>query len=88
MLSIKQLKMLLILNRKFSLELAPKYWNQFENTTRTNNNIEGFHSGLNKFINSKHPNIYRLVKQLAVIHNSSSINYLAAKYNAIILTRI
>ena len=53
------------------LEIAPKYWNHFENITRNNNKNEGFHSGLNKFLISKHPNIYKLVQLLAVIHNSS-----------------
>ena len=62
------------------LEIKPKYWNHFDSIRRTNNSIEGFHSGLNKFISSKHPNIYKLVKQLSILHNSTSINYLAAKY--------
>ncbi|XP_046561373.1 uncharacterized protein LOC124270381 [Haliotis rubra] len=46
-------------------------WNQHENTgPRSNNHLEGFHSGLKKRIPRSHPNIYQFVKELKKIEKA------------------
>ncbi|XP_046545931.1 uncharacterized protein LOC124256049 [Haliotis rubra] len=46
-------------------------WNQHENTgPRSNNHLEGFHSGLKKRIPRSHPNIYQFVEELKKIEKA------------------
>ena len=40
-----------------------RMWNHFTNADpRTNNNVEGFHSRVNRLLPHRHPNIYRFVE--------------------------
>ena len=40
-----------------------RMWNHFTNAgPRTNNNVEGFHSRVNRLLPHRHPNIYRFVE--------------------------
>ncbi|CAF1096825.1 unnamed protein product [Brachionus calyciflorus] len=58
--------------RQWLKKTSPRLWNHFESNVRTNNRIEGFHSGLNKMISSQHPNIFILINHLKV--QQASIN--------------
>ncbi|RNA21957.1 ac transposable element-derived [Brachionus plicatilis] len=49
-------------------------WNQFESNVRTNNRIEGFHSGLNKMVISHHPNVFLLINHLKVQQASTMVD--------------
>ncbi|CAF0766649.1 unnamed protein product [Brachionus calyciflorus] len=64
---------------KVEEEISPRLWNHFESNVRTNNRIEGFHSGLNKMISSQHPNKFILINHLKVQQACTSIDYARIK---------
>ena len=45
---------------------APRVWNVFDRnmSQRTNNNIEGYHSRLNKFVEVRHPSLWVFIRKL------------------------
>ena len=49
-------------------------WNFWAELKRTNNNIEGFHSYLNQYVRSNHPNIYKLIELLKKNHSTTLTN--------------
>ena len=48
-----------------------QYWNMHGITRRTNNNLEGWHSGLKKSVGKSHANIYEFASKLLLEHESS-----------------
>ena len=54
----------------------PALWNQAKpETPRTNNGAEGYHHKINRWVTSKHPTIYKLVKTLQLVEYETSIMY-------------
>ncbi|CAF0820504.1 unnamed protein product [Brachionus calyciflorus] len=50
-------------------------WNHFASDIRTNNKVEGFHSGFNRLIMSSHPNTFLLINFLKDFQVTSVIDY-------------
>ncbi|CAF0790850.1 unnamed protein product [Brachionus calyciflorus] len=66
-------------DRQWLKNILPKYWNNFESNVRTNNRIEGFHSGLNKKISRQHSNIFLLINHLKIQQACTYVDYARIK---------
>ncbi|CAF1092681.1 unnamed protein product [Brachionus calyciflorus] len=65
-------------------DIKPEVWNLFNSDIKTNNKIEGFHSGLNKLINKSHPNTFTLIKYLKQQQSTVLIDYERVKQAQVI----
>ncbi|CAF1109505.1 unnamed protein product [Brachionus calyciflorus] len=61
--------------RQWIKNVDPKIWNHFDSDIRTNNKIEGFHSGFNRMVSSSHPLIFVLINFLKDVQASASLNF-------------
>ena len=53
--------------------------NNYDSYVKTNNRIEGFHSGLNKMVLKQHPNIFHLIEYLKVQQACTLVDYARLK---------
>ncbi|RNA13080.1 Ragulator complex LAMTOR3 [Brachionus plicatilis] len=68
-------QMLTYFENQWLNKIQPNIWNHFDSDIRTNNKIEGLHSGLNKQIISDHQNVFQLINFLKQKQSSNSIEY-------------
>ncbi|CAF0865369.1 unnamed protein product [Brachionus calyciflorus] len=54
-------------------------WNHYDSYVKTNNRIEGFHSGLNKMVIKQRPNIFHLIDFLKVQQACTLVDYARLK---------
>ena len=59
------------LTNMFPIEI----WNHFNNNKRTNNDVEGYNSKLDKFL-STHPNIWKFINLMKAEESSSTLKYI------------
>ena len=51
-------------------------WNHWQTERpKTNSHNEGFHSKLNKFLQSKHPNIFKLINVFKRFESTTNVHY-------------
>lgn len=60
----------------------PHFWNVHNQTTQTNNHLEGWHSKLNRAIGKIHPGIHELIKVLKVEQSTTDATVQRARLGA------
>lgn len=53
--------------------IPKKYWNQYRNSRRTNNDVEGFHNKFDHLFLINHPNFYNVIQEIKKIQTECEI---------------
>jgi uncharacterized protein YbgA (DUF1722 family) len=51
-------------NQEWILSIQPRMWNVYQVNTRTNNNLEGWHSRFQKIVARHRPNLWQLLEAM------------------------